>query len=178
MWICRDNLQSKKQDTHTCLVCKDSKEERIQFCTCSDFAATQNFEEGYTELEKTIEALDTSPEIITAVINSLNQVRSGTILSTYFFIKCSFEASQLVKYCKIKHIQDGPLFCVEKGEYSGKSHKKYIIYRLLKQSVCLWTITILKNLLLIRWDMWQFRFHVLHSLIGPTSNTSHHSLNY
>mmetsp|Transcript_46473 Transcript_46473/g.51810 ORF Transcript_46473/g.51810 Transcript_46473/m.51810 type:complete len:195 (+) Transcript_46473:764-1348(+) len=47
-----------------------------------------------------------------------------------------------------------------------------------KKSTCLWTIAILKRLLMIRWDMWQFRNDALHSLTGPTSIASHHSLNY
>ena len=47
-----------------------------------------------------------------------------------------------------------------------------------KKSPRLWTIAILKQLLMIRWDMWQFRNQVLHSLTGPTSITSHQSLNH
>ena len=31
---------------------------------------------------------------------------------------------------------------------------------------------------MIQWDMWQFKNQVLHSLTGPTSIASHHSLNY
>ena len=47
-----------------------------------------------------------------------------------------------------------------------------------KKSARLWAIAILKKLLLLRWDMWQFRNTALHSPTGITAITSHHSLNY
>ena len=46
-----------------------------------------------------------------------------------------------------------------------------------KKSARLWTIAILKNLLMIRWDiLWQYRNHILHSPNGPTSIASHRYL--
>ena len=42
----------------------------------------------------------------------------------------------------------------------------------------LWVIAIIKKLLLLQWDMWQFRNTALHSPTGATVITSHHSLNY
>ena len=47
-----------------------------------------------------------------------------------------------------------------------------------KKSARLWVIAILKKLLLIRWDMWQFRNEALHLPTGAAKTTSHHSLNY
>ena len=47
-----------------------------------------------------------------------------------------------------------------------------------RKSARLWAIAILKKLLLLRWDMWQFRITALHSPTGITAITSHHSLNY
>ena len=41
-----------------------------------------------------------------------------------------------------------------------------------------WTIAILEKLLLIQWDMLQFRNKALHSPTGPALIASHHSLNY
>ena len=46
------------------------------------------------------------------------------------------------------------------------------------KSACLWTIAILKKLLMIWWDMWQFRNQVFHSSTCPTAMTSHYLLNY
>ena len=47
-----------------------------------------------------------------------------------------------------------------------------------RKSARLWAIAILKKLLLLRWDMWQFRNTALHSPTGITAIISHHSLNY
>ena len=47
-----------------------------------------------------------------------------------------------------------------------------------RKSARLWVIAILKKLLLIRWDIWQFRKKALHSPTGATTTVSHHSLNY
>ena len=47
-----------------------------------------------------------------------------------------------------------------------------------KKSVRLWTIILLKKLLMIHWDMWQFRNKTLHSPTGLISIASHRSLNY
>ena len=48
----------------------------------------------------------------------------------------------------------------------------------LTKSARLKAIAILKKLLLLRWDMWQFCNTALHSPTGITAITSHHSLNY
>ena len=56
--------------------------------------------------------------------------------------------------------------------------KKYYLRIGTKKSPCLWAIAILKKLLMIQWDMWQFRNKVLHSPTGPTSIASHHCLNH
>ena len=47
-----------------------------------------------------------------------------------------------------------------------------------KKSPHLWIIAILKKLMLIRWDMWQFRNAAVHSPTSITLIASHYSLNY
>ena len=47
-----------------------------------------------------------------------------------------------------------------------------------KKSPRLWIIAILKKLILIRNDLWQFRNAAKHSPTGITITASHHSLNY
>ena len=56
--------------------------------------------------------------------------------------------------------------------------KRHYLWMNKKKSARLWTIAILKKLLLIQWDMWQFRNQVLHSWTGLTAIASYHSLNY
>ena len=59
-----------------------------------------------------------------------------------------------------------------------EAQKRHYLRIGTKKSPCLWAIAILKKLLMIRWDMWQFRNKVLHSPTGPTSIASHHYLNH
>ena len=47
-----------------------------------------------------------------------------------------------------------------------------------KKYACLWTIAIPKKLLMLQWDMWQFRNQALYSSTGLTSIASHYPLNY
>ena len=55
---------------------------------------------------------------------------------------------------------------------------RHFIWMNKKKSPRLWIIAILKELMLIRWDMWQFRNAAIHSPTGTTLIASHYSLNY
>jgi len=59
-----------------------------------------------------------------------------------------------------------------------EAQKRYYLRMNKKKPARLWIIAILKKLMMIRWDMWQFQNVALHSPAGTTSITSHHSLNY
>ena len=46
-----------------------------------------------------------------------------------------------------------------------------------RKSARAWAIALQKKLMMIRWDLWQYRNTILHSPTGPTAIASHQSLN-
>ena len=67
------------------------------------------------------------------------------------------------------------------GRWSVKrkeAQKRHYLRMNKKKSACLCTIVIIKKLLLIQLDMWQFKNQVSNSWTGLTAIASYHLLNY
>ena len=94
------------------------------------------------------------------------------LLLIYLVMLRSTEASQSAVSYATRQILDGSTFKWKEAQ------RRHYLRMNTKKSPRLWTIGILQKLLMIRWDMWQFRNQVLHSPTGPTSIASHHSLNH
>ena len=88
--------------------------------------------------------LETSPEIMVAIIGSSKHVRGNTTLSTYSVGNCAFGGSIMISSITFMWVMECQ---VERGT------KRNYLWMNKKKSACLWTIAILKKLLLIRWDM-------------------------
>ena len=68
--------------------------------------------------------------------------------------------------------------CGRWGVKWKEAQKRHYLRMNKRKSAHLWVIAILKKLLLLRWDLWQFHNAALHSPTGATAITSHRSLNY
>ena len=62
-----------------------------------------------------------------------------------------------------------------KWKEAQKRHYRNINKRKSTKS---WAVAILQKLMMIRWDLWQYRNSILHSPTGPIAIASHHSLNH
>ena len=59
-----------------------------------------------------------------------------------------------------------------------EAQKRHYMRMNMKKSAKLCVVAILKKMMMIQWDLWQFCNQVLHSPNGPLAVASHYSLNY
>ena len=68
--------------------------------------------------------------------------------------------------------------CGRLGLKWKEAHRRHYLHMNKKKSTHLWTIAILKKLILIQNNLWQFCKAAKHSLTGITATASHYSLYY
>jgi len=165
----------KRQDTHNCPVCSAPMEDRDYLYTCLDIEATKVFEKG-NELQRTLEERGNRRQSLASWVTL--GVASTPILISLAAV--TFEMDLLSPGILRDQADIGWLIFLS-GCWSVKwreAQKCYYLRMNKKKSARLWAIAILKKLMMIRWDLWQFRKQVLHSPTGPTAIASHYSLNY
>ena len=148
--------------------------------TCKAPIAVKNKEKGLTGLTKVLGDLDTLPTLTKMIIGSLRQVRNGTTLSVQSFGYANFGGGITIRGIIEDQADIGwtNFLC---GRWSVKwreAQTRHYLRMNKRKSAGFWVIAILKKLIMIRWDMWQFCNEALHSPTGSTSIASHHSLNY
>ena len=148
--------------------------------TCQATSATNNREKNLKGLKQKLEVLETAPIITRAIIGGLREVHKGGNPSAYSCGTGSFDGGITISGI-IRDQADIGWINFLCGRFSiqwKEAQKRHYLRIGSKKSPRLWAIAILEKLLMIRWDMWQFRNKVLHSPTGPTAIASHHSLNH
>ena len=148
--------------------------------TCQGPSAIKNREKNLKELKKELEDLATAPILTRTIIGGLRHVHNGTTPSPYSYGNALFDGGITIS-CIIRDQADIGWINFLCGQWSVKwkeAQRRHYLQMNTKKSPYLWTIAILQKLLMIRWDMWQFRNQVLHSPTGPTSIASYQSLNH
>ena len=114
------------------------------------------------------------------IIGSLRHIHNGTTPSVQLFGYANFGGGITIRGTNEYQADIGwTNFLCWRWRVNWKEAQKWHYLRTnKKKSARLWIIAILKKLLMICWDMWQFQNKALHSSTGPTSIARHHSLNY
>lgn len=86
----KTKFDRRHQDTHTCPVYNEPKEDRNHMFTCKASTVVKNREKNFTGFTKVLEDLDTSPMLTKVIIGSLRHVHNGTTPSTQSFGYANF----------------------------------------------------------------------------------------
>ena len=170
----------REQNTHTCPVCNGPNEDRDHMLTCQAPSAIANRKKNFDSLEKEMKDLETSPTIAKAIIGICNHVQNGTTPTTREYGHVDFGRGITLRNIIKDQARIGwtNFLCGRWGVKWKEAQRRHYISMNKKKSARLWIIAILKKLILIRNDLWQFRNAAKHSPTGITITASHHSLNY
>ena len=173
-------VQRMYQDTHSCPVCSAALEDQNHLFTCLNEGANKVFIKGVDEMEQLLEEKDTAPALQRAIIGSMKGVwdRNHLYPSTYW--QAQFGRSFSLQSIVSDQVDIGWINFLS-GRWSVKwkeAQKRHYLNMNKKKSARAWAVAILKKLMMIRWDLWQYRNNIKHSPTGPTAIASHHSLNY
>ena len=151
MWISKTIFDRKQQDTHTFPVCNAPKEDRNRMFTCPDPVAKNNHKKGLNKLQKKMENLDTVPIITRTILRGLRHVHNGTTPVPYSCGDFAFGGGITISGLMQDQADIGWInfLC---GRWSVKwkeAQKRHYLWMNKKKSARLWTITILKKLLMI-----------------------------
>ena len=172
----------KEQDTHTCPVCNCNvqQEDRNHIFACQAPSAVNNKGKGLKGLTKLMGNHNTSPDLKIMIIGCIRHVQNGTTPMARSVGYANFGSGITTR--SIFEDQAGigwtNFLCGRCGVKWKEAQKRHYLRMNKRKSAHLWVIAILKKLLLLRWDLWQFHNAALHSPTGATAITSHRSLNY
>ena len=170
----------KYQDTHNCPVCNAPCEDRDHLYKCPDADANKVFKKGIDELEKILEEKETAPELHRAIVGNLMGMRSGSQPRPATFGRANFGRGLSISVILSDQAEIGWINFFS-GRWSVKwkeAQKRHYRNMNKRKSAKSWAVAILKKLMMIRWDLWEYRNSILHSPTGPIALASHHSLNY
>ena len=163
-------FQRRYQDTHNC---------HLLF-TCPSKGASKVFIKGADEMEQLLEDKDIAPALQRAIIGSMKGARSGTHPHPSTYGRAQFGCGLSLQSIVSDQV-DIRWINFLSGRWSVKwkePQKRHYFNMNKKKSARAWAMVILKKLMMIRWDLWQYRNNIKYSLTGPTAIASHHSLNY
>ena len=128
-----------------------------------------------------MEDLNTAPALQPMITGIIRHVQKGTSPTVYSFGFENF-GGNLTRTISIFRDQSKigwtNFLCGRWGVTWKLAQQRHYLKIKSRKSPRLWAIAILKKLLLLRWNMWQFRNTALHSPTGITVISSHHTLNY
>ena len=164
------------KDDDQCPVCCADNEKSSHVLVCPEVNATNLFTTKVTDdLASTLDSNKTCPEIKTSITNILLHHRHR---KTYL-IRRSSPTNRLVTNAMNHQHTIGwtnfvlgrwsPLWQVAQAAYFRRIGSK--------RSPRRWAAAIIKKILMIVWDMWQFRNGVCHSSDGPEALAHHSRLN-
>ena len=131
-------------------------------------------------MAKELKALDTSPDLAEAIINGLNHAHNSTTPTTRETGRVNFGGGITLR----KIIEDQTaigwtnFLCGRWGVKWKEAQRRHYLRCNKRKSARLWIIAILKKLILLRNDLWQFCNKAKHSPTGTITIASHYSLNY
>ena len=127
-----------------------------------------------------MEDLDTEPTLQKMILDAIRQVQKNCVPTRQYvpFTIFGDNLTSISIFRDQSEIGWTNFLCGRWGVTWKEAQKLHYLKIKSKKSARLWVIAILKKLMLLRWDMWQFRNTALHSPTGITAIISHHSLNY
>ena len=127
-----------------------------------------------------MEDMNTAPALMPMITGIIRHVQKGTTptVHSFGFEKFGDNLTTISIFRDQSEIGWTNFLCGRWGVKWKLAQKRHYLKMKSRKSPRLWLIAILKKLLLLRWDMWQFRNTALHSPTGITAISSHHSLNY
>ena len=148
--------------------------------TCKGPSAVENREKNLESMTKVLKDLDTSPALEKTIIGGLRHAHNGTTPSVREYGYVDFWGGITLRNIieDLANIGWTNFLCGRWGVKWKEAQQRHYLRMNKKKSARLWIIAILKKLILIRNDMWQFRNAAKHSPTGTTAIASHHSLNY
>ena len=170
----------QEQDTHTCPVCNEPNEDRNHMLACKAPSAVENRKKNLNSLAKELKDLNTSPAIAKAIIGCYNHTHNGTTPSVREYGHVDFGGEITLRSIIEDQASIGwtNILCGQWGVKWKEAQRRHYLLMNKKKSARLWIIAILKKLILIRNNLWQFRNTAKHSPTGITVTASHYSLNY
>ena len=134
----------------------------------ADKTGVENRKKNLDSLAKDLKDLDTSPTLSTAIIGCLYHTHNGTTPSVREYGHVDFGGGITLR----KIIEDQTsigwtnFLCGRWGVKWKEAQRRHYLRMHKKKSARLWTIAILKKLILIQNDLWQFRNAAKHSPTG------------
>ena len=127
-----------------------------------------------------IEDLETKPSLQAAILGALKLTCQGITPHTHAFGLTDFSNGLTLSGIMQdqQHIGWINFFAGRWGIKWKEAQKRHYMRMNKKKSAKLWVVAILKKMMMIQCDLWQFRNQVLHSPTGPLAVASHHYLNY
>lgn len=131
-------------------------------------------------MTKLLKDLTTSPTLEKTIIGGFRHAHNRTIPSVREYGYVDFGSGITVRNIIEDQTNIGwtNFLCDRWGVKWKEAQRRHYLRMNKKKSARLWIIAILKKLILIQNDMWQFRNAAKHSPTGTTAISSHHSLNY
>jgi len=170
----------QEKDTHTCPVCNEPQEDQNHILTCKGPSAVKNCEKNLESMTKLLKDLDTSPALEKTIIGGLTHAHNGTTPSVREYDYVDFGDGITLRNIieNQTNIRSTNFLCGRWGVKWKEAQQRHYLRMNKKKSARLWIIAILKKLILVQNDMWQFRNAAKHSPIGTIAIASHYSLNY
>ena len=124
--------------------------------------------------------LDTAPDLKPMITGIIRHVQNGTAPTARSFGYANSNSGLTTRSIFRDQAENGwtNFLCGRWGVKWKEGQQRHYLRMKSRKSTRLWVIAILKKLLLLQWDMWQFCNTALHLPTGATATTSHHSLNY
>ena len=148
--------------------------------TCKAPSAVENRQKNLDSLGKELKDLETSLAIAKAIIGCCNHAHIGTNSSVREYGHADFGGGITLRNIIEYQTSIGwtNLLCGRWGVKWKEAQRRHYLLMNKKKSARLWIIAILKKLILIQNNLWQFCNTAKHSPTGITITASHYSLNY
>ena len=177
---CLIALFAINKDTHNCPVCDAPGEDRDHLFTCPDEGANKVYKKGINELAKIMEEQETASEIQREITGNLMGMRTGNQPHTHSFDRAHFGRGLSLRSILCDQADLGWInfFLIRWSGRWREAQQRHYRNMNKRKSARSWAIALIKKLMMIQWDLWQYRNTILHSPTGPSAIASHQSLNH
>ena len=133
------------------------------------------FKKGIDELEKIMEEHETAPELQRAITGNLLGMRTGSQPYPHSFCQAHFGRGLSLHSILCDQVDLGWInFFSSRWSVKWREAQQHHYRNMNKRkSARSWAVALQKKLMMIQWDLWQYRNTILHSPTGPIAIASH-----
>ena len=149
-------VQWNQQDSPTCPRCGHTEDAKHVW-SCNHPSAVVQWESSLTHLQHRLDALQTGPDLQTAIVTALRQWKRGSpfVLQTDWpFLQRAFDDQSSMGWDSFLEGRLSP--------YWGDAQAMYYQWIQSRRSAKRWTVELIKKLLEVAWDQWEHRNGVAH----------------